>query len=278
MLTATVSWQDKESTRSKFCLVTWIGSGTKVMRKAKVTYRYRHRMVPVLIEESNTQVSVQTADVKQVLRTFSIDVAAREVDDLNEGPIVIRLRKVSFNRRAFCIALHLEHSYYRLVVQAMTAYKTIEALCIIGYIPTLGVTSRIPGPCFPRCILGLSLTIALDAVRDMGDSVCSMRVSILQMQVGAEIPPSSGPRRFFDCTGLLNCLSFCAASWSSNGLPERHPGPRRAWRRRVDRFLVIASSSAMLSNPSASSSPGAIPTRSADTTASVMSTAFCFEA
>jgi len=64
---------DKESTRSKFCLVTWIGSGTKVMRKAKV--------------------SVQTADVKQVLRTFSIDVAAREVDDLNEGPIVIRLRK-----------------------------------------------------------------------------------------------------------------------------------------------------------------------------------------
>jgi hypothetical protein len=43
-----------------------------------------------------SQVSVQTADVKQVLRAFSIDVAAREVDDLNEGAIVIRLRKVSF--------------------------------------------------------------------------------------------------------------------------------------------------------------------------------------
>lgn len=81
-------------------------------------------MVPVLIEESNTQVSVQTADVKQVLRTSSIDVAAREVDDLNEGPIVIRLRKVSLNRRAVSIALHLEHFYYRLVVQAMTACKT----------------------------------------------------------------------------------------------------------------------------------------------------------
>jgi len=64
---------DKESTRSKFCLVTWIGPGTKVMRKAKV--------------------SVQAADVKQVLRAFSIDVAAREMDDLNEDPIVIRMRK-----------------------------------------------------------------------------------------------------------------------------------------------------------------------------------------
>jgi len=64
---------DKESVRSKFCLVTWIGPQTKVMRKAKV--------------------SVQSADVKTVLRTFSIEVAGRDVDDLNEDPIIVRLRK-----------------------------------------------------------------------------------------------------------------------------------------------------------------------------------------
>lgn len=32
--------------------------------------------------------------MKTVLRVFSIEVAAREKDDLNEEPIVIRLRKV----------------------------------------------------------------------------------------------------------------------------------------------------------------------------------------
>lgn len=40
------------------------------------------------------QVSVHAADVKQVLRAFSIDVAARDKDDLDEEPIVVRLRKV----------------------------------------------------------------------------------------------------------------------------------------------------------------------------------------
>ncbi|KZT44270.1 ADF-like domain-containing protein [Sistotremastrum suecicum HHB10207 ss-3] len=64
---------DKESQREKFVLVTWIGKNTKVMRKAKV--------------------SVQAADVKQVLRSYSIDVAAREKEDLNEDPIIVRLRK-----------------------------------------------------------------------------------------------------------------------------------------------------------------------------------------
>ncbi|KAG5643637.1 hypothetical protein DXG03_000563 [Asterophora parasitica] len=65
---------DKESTREKFILVVWIGPHCKVMRKAKI--------------------SVQAADVKAVLRVFSIEVAAREKDDLNEDPIVVRLRKV----------------------------------------------------------------------------------------------------------------------------------------------------------------------------------------
>jgi len=64
---------DKESQREKFILVVWIGPGCKVMRKAKI--------------------SVHTADVKAVLRVYSIEVAAREREDLNEGPIVVRLRK-----------------------------------------------------------------------------------------------------------------------------------------------------------------------------------------
>jgi len=64
---------DKQSTREKFILVVWIGRDCKVMRKAKI--------------------SVHSADVKEVLRVYSIEVAAREKDDVNEGPIVIKLRK-----------------------------------------------------------------------------------------------------------------------------------------------------------------------------------------
>jgi len=64
---------DKESQREKFILIIWIGSGCKVMRKAKI--------------------SVHAADVKTALKVYSIEVAAREKDDLNEGPIVVRLRK-----------------------------------------------------------------------------------------------------------------------------------------------------------------------------------------
>jgi len=64
---------DKESQREKFVVIVWIGKETKVMRKAKI--------------------SVHSADVKSVLRVFSIEVAARERDDLKEDPIIVRLRK-----------------------------------------------------------------------------------------------------------------------------------------------------------------------------------------
>ena len=37
---------------------------------------------------------MHSADVKTVLRTFSIEVAAKDEDDLEEGPIIARLRKV----------------------------------------------------------------------------------------------------------------------------------------------------------------------------------------
>ncbi|KIJ36344.1 hypothetical protein M422DRAFT_212297, partial [Sphaerobolus stellatus SS14] len=65
---------DKESQREKFVLVIWIGPTVKVMRRAKV--------------------SVHSADVKQVLRAYSIDVSANNKDDLNEETIVTRLRAV----------------------------------------------------------------------------------------------------------------------------------------------------------------------------------------
>jgi len=64
---------DKESTREKFIFVVWIGPDCGIMRKAKV--------------------SVHTGDVKRVLPAFSIEVSAREKEDLNQDHIVLRLRK-----------------------------------------------------------------------------------------------------------------------------------------------------------------------------------------
>ncbi|PCH35257.1 ADF-like domain-containing protein [Wolfiporia cocos MD-104 SS10] len=64
---------DKESKREKFILVVWIGQSCKIMRRAKI--------------------SVHSADVKQALRVFSIEVPAREKGDLEEEPIVVKLRK-----------------------------------------------------------------------------------------------------------------------------------------------------------------------------------------
>ncbi|KAL3954550.1 hypothetical protein ACCO45_010113 [Purpureocillium lilacinum] len=56
---------DKESTRVKFVLVVWIGEGTKVMRKARV--------------------SVESGDVKRALPHHSIAVTASDRADLDEG-------------------------------------------------------------------------------------------------------------------------------------------------------------------------------------------------
>jgi len=64
---------DKESSREKFILIIWIGKDCKIMRRAKI--------------------SVHAADVKAILRVYSIEVPAREKDDLKEDPIVVRLRK-----------------------------------------------------------------------------------------------------------------------------------------------------------------------------------------
>ncbi|KAI1372812.1 actin depolymerizing protein [Hypoxylon crocopeplum] len=64
---------DTESKRVKFALVIWIGEGTKVMRKARV--------------------SIESGNVKRVLSHHSITVDARDRSDLDEKDIVARLRK-----------------------------------------------------------------------------------------------------------------------------------------------------------------------------------------
>jgi hypothetical protein len=64
---------DTESKRVKFVLVIWIGEGTKVMRKARV--------------------SIESGAVKKVLGHHSIQVDARDKGDLDEKDIVVRLRK-----------------------------------------------------------------------------------------------------------------------------------------------------------------------------------------
>ncbi|KAI9902345.1 hypothetical protein N3K66_001697 [Trichothecium roseum] len=65
---------DKESRRVKFALVVWIGEGTKVMRKARV--------------------SIESGEVKRVLAHHSIAIAASDRAELDEGDVVTRLRKV----------------------------------------------------------------------------------------------------------------------------------------------------------------------------------------
>jgi hypothetical protein len=64
---------DTESKRIKFAFVVWIGERCKVMRKAKV--------------------SIQSGNVRKVLAHHSITVDARDLSDLNEREIVVRLRK-----------------------------------------------------------------------------------------------------------------------------------------------------------------------------------------
>ncbi|KAI0968688.1 hypothetical protein F4678DRAFT_195954 [Xylaria arbuscula] len=64
---------DSESKRVKFVLVVWIGSGTKVMRKARVGF--------------------ETGAVRKVLAHHSIQVDATDRGDLEEKDVVARLRR-----------------------------------------------------------------------------------------------------------------------------------------------------------------------------------------
>lgn len=64
---------DKESSRTKFALVTWIGDATKVMRKARA--------------------AVESVAVKKVLAHHSITIDAGDRRDLDEADVVARLRR-----------------------------------------------------------------------------------------------------------------------------------------------------------------------------------------
>ncbi|KAK7047351.1 hypothetical protein VNI00_006582 [Paramarasmius palmivorus] len=91
-----------QSDRSDKLKVTQTGTGglselKEVLDDSKASFAY------VRVQYSNDKestrekfilvISVHAADVKNVLRVYSIEVAAREKDDLNEDPIVVRLRK-----------------------------------------------------------------------------------------------------------------------------------------------------------------------------------------
>jgi len=65
---------DKESQREKFVFIKWIGKDCKIMRRAKV--------------------SVQAGDVKNVLSSFSLELAMEDKAELDEEAVVIKLRKV----------------------------------------------------------------------------------------------------------------------------------------------------------------------------------------
>lgn len=82
------------------------------------------------------QVSVQAADVKSVIQVYSIEVAARDVSDLDEEPIVVRLRKAStsststkltlgYTLRSLIDRLSLSLSLSRREEPATTAYELI---------------------------------------------------------------------------------------------------------------------------------------------------------
>jgi hypothetical protein len=60
------------------------------------------------------EISVHAADVKTVLRVYSMEVPAREKDDLKEEPIIVKLRKASTSRLAtfaWLISSNQTHSH-----------------------------------------------------------------------------------------------------------------------------------------------------------------------
>lgn len=65
--------QNRYSQRIKFVFVPWCGENVGIMRKAKL--------------------SIQIADVKNVVRNFHIEVPASHTSDLTESEIMTKLRR-----------------------------------------------------------------------------------------------------------------------------------------------------------------------------------------
>ncbi|KAH7081485.1 hypothetical protein BKA63DRAFT_503931 [Paraphoma chrysanthemicola] len=64
---------DEYSERVKFVFVVWAGPNTKVMRKAKMSF--------------------QSGQVKQVIRTYAIEVQTGDKKDLDAEAVTLKLRK-----------------------------------------------------------------------------------------------------------------------------------------------------------------------------------------
>ncbi|KAJ1987889.1 hypothetical protein H4R33_002659 [Dimargaris cristalligena] len=64
---------DELSQRTKFVLVCWCGPKVKVMRKAKL--------------------GIHKTEVKNVIRTFSIELMGSDIHDFDEKEVVLRLKK-----------------------------------------------------------------------------------------------------------------------------------------------------------------------------------------
>ncbi|RUP46750.1 hypothetical protein BC936DRAFT_146565 [Jimgerdemannia flammicorona] len=64
---------DEYSQRVKFVLVSWCGEHVGVMRKAKL--------------------SIQIADVKNVIKSYHIEIPANDPEDLDENDVQLKLKK-----------------------------------------------------------------------------------------------------------------------------------------------------------------------------------------
>ncbi|KAF2877982.1 hypothetical protein BDV95DRAFT_556465 [Massariosphaeria phaeospora] len=64
---------DEYSERTKFVFVVWAGPSTKIMRKAKMSF--------------------QSAQVKQVIRTYAVEVQTSDKKDLEAEAVTMKLRK-----------------------------------------------------------------------------------------------------------------------------------------------------------------------------------------
>ncbi|KAF2464163.1 actin depolymerizing protein [Lindgomyces ingoldianus] len=64
---------DEYSERTKFAFVVWAGPNTKIMRKAKMSF--------------------QSGQVKQVLRSYAVEIQTDDKKDLEQEVVVMKLRK-----------------------------------------------------------------------------------------------------------------------------------------------------------------------------------------
>ncbi|KAF2264035.1 actin depolymerizing protein [Lojkania enalia] len=64
---------DEYSERTKFAFVVWAGPNTKVMRKAKMSF--------------------QSGQVKQVIRTYAVEIQTSDKKELDKDAVTMKLRK-----------------------------------------------------------------------------------------------------------------------------------------------------------------------------------------